>query len=427
MKKTFLAMLLVGGTMTMFAQNTQTGSTTTQGNNASTNNSSTTNSSTTNSSTTNDSTMGNTNNSNTTTNGAVNGTNTTTNGTLNNGSATNGTTTNGTTTNGTMNNGTTTNGTVNGSATANGSWNGVSASTSWTPETAPTYGWNSYGNWQNSGSVYATGNNNNSSMNNAASANGSMNSSGSYSAYGGTAVANLPANVQTRFGQDFPAGANNQYSWNQYGDWFHTHYISGGRLWQYFYSQRGDGYALVLPVIQTYVPENIISSAIQKYGSSLYSIAMVKTNNGNNAYQIGLLQGGQMNMQYLDENGATVADVWRVDTTGSMQSTQSNAAMGQDTGRQDMNNPSSMSGNSGNQNSGSSSSNSSLNSGSQSGSGSTMDNSSSSGTTNDQSSGSDKTKMKIKHADGSVDKIKTKNGQTKVKTTSASNNTSNQQ
>jgi hypothetical protein len=57
---------------------------------------------------------------------------------------------------------------------------------------------------------------------------------------------------------------------------------------------------------------------------------MVKTAEGNDAYQIGLLQRGEMNMQYLDENGATVANVWRVDSldnAGGMNSMQSNAAM----------------------------------------------------------------------------------------------------
>lgn len=356
MKKTFLAMLLVGGSLSMFAQNTQTGSTTNQP-------------------TTSDTSIRATEPTNTMGNNA-----------------------------GTMNSTDTVPGaTANPTTTATGSWNGVSASTSWTPETAPAYSWNNYGNWQNMGSVYPTTNGNlntNSNMNGVAANNATMSSTGSYSAYGGTAVASLPANVQMRFSQDFPTGANNQYSWNQYGDWFHTHYVNNGRLWQYFYSQRGDGYALVLPVLHSYVPENIINSAIQKYGSSLYSISMVRTQGDSNTYQVGLIQGGQLNMQYLDENGTTVNDVWRTEDSTGMNSTQSNAAMDS-------------SSTSGSMSSDANSQQSSM----------STDVNSQAGDMNTPSSDKGKSKLKIKHADGSQTKIKTKDGQTKVKT----NNSNDQQ
>lgn len=296
--------------------------------------------------------------------------------------------------------------TANPTATATGSWNGVSASTSWTPETAPAYSWNNYGNWQNMGSAYPVANGNlntNSTMNGVAANNGTMSSTGSYSAYGGTAVASLPANVQMRFSQDFPTGANNQYSWNQYGDWFHTHYVNNGRLWQYFYSQRGDGYALVLPVLHSYVPENIINNAIQKYGSSLYSISMVRTQGDSNTYQVGLIQGGQLNMQYLNESGATVNDVWRTEDSASMNATQNNAAMD------------------------SNSTSGSMNSDASQQSSMSTDMNSNAGDMNNSSSDKGKSKLKIKHADGSETKIKTKDGQTKVKTSPATNNSNDQQ
>ncbi|WP_121354668.1 hypothetical protein [Flavisolibacter nicotianae] len=357
MKKTFLAMLLVGGTMSVFAQNTQTNPT-----NQSTTNPTT--APTTTQPTTTQPTSTPTDPSTTTSSMATDTVRPT------------------------------------GAPSATGNWNGVSASTSWTPETAPAYSWNNYGNWQNMGSVYPTGNanlNNSSNMNNTA-ANGALNSTGSYSAYGGTAVANLPANVQMRFNQDFPTGANNQFSWNQYGDWFHTHYLSNGRLWQYYYSKRGDGYALVLPVVHTYVPENIINNAIQKYGTNLYSIGMVKTNSGNSAYQVGLIQNGQLNMQYLDDNGATVADVWRTEDSTGMNSMQNNAAMDS-----------------------SGSMNAQPSTGNETMSSSTDSN------MNNSDANKEKTKVKVKHADGSIDKIKTKNGQLKVKSKPSTDNTNNEQ
>lgn len=412
MKKTLLAMLLLGGTVSMFGQTTPTTSPTTTPTTTptSTTPTSTSPTSTQPTSTTPTSTQPTSTSPMSTqptstspmstqpttttpaTNGTMNNTNSTTNGTWNNGNTTNGTLNN--TTNGTYNNGTPSTG-VSGT-NPSGTWNGVSASTSWTPETAPTYGWNSYGNWPNSGSLYPTVTAGGFPIPAATDASGSMNSASANSAYG-TAVSALPANVQSRFTQDFPSGATNSYTWNQYGDWFHTYYANNGRLWQYYYSSRGDGYALALPVIQTYVPENIIASALQKYGSSLYSIAMVKTNSGNSAYQIGLLQHGQLATTYLDDNGASVADVWR---TEELNSTQSNAAM--DNGST---NSSTMDNSSQSTSTDASATNQTTDqTGDQTGA-----------DTNSGKTGKDKSKLKIKHEDGSIDKIKTKNGQTKVK------------
>ncbi|HET7897888.1 MAG TPA: hypothetical protein VFL47_09470, partial [Flavisolibacter sp.] len=212
----------------------------------------------------------------------------------------------------------------------------------------------------------------------------------------GVAVPYLPANVQMRFSQDFPNTTNQQMTWNQYGDWFHTYYMGNGRLTQYFYDQRGNGYSLALPVIETYVPEDIIEKALNKYGANLYSIGMVKTPDSANAYQVGLIRGGQIYIDRLDENGATVANSWRTEATDStMMSTQSNAAMGTN---DNWNNQSNM--------------NNNVNS-TQS---ATDINTQSNTDVNGQSADQGKTKIKIKNADGSETKIKTKDGETKVKT-----------
>ncbi len=238
---------------------------------------------------------------------------------------------------------TTTNQQVN--TTMNSSnWNPTSSnaanppSTSWEPGTSSSWGWNSYGIWNSSAPL-----NNNTTNNNTTSANTSglmdvnsnnagvgmnheLNSGGSYNAYNGTAVSALPYNVKNNFSKDYSTTSNSQYTWNQYGDWFTTHYTNNGRMTQYFYDDRGRGYSLSLPVIQTYVPEDIIDKALQKYGSHLYSISMVKTADGNNAYQMGLLDRGQLHNEYLNEGGSSVAGVWRTEEM-NMTSTSVNAAM----------------------------------------------------------------------------------------------------
>jgi len=206
----------------------------------------------------------------------------------------------------------------------------TNVSTSWEPGTSPYWGWNSYGIWNNGSTTNMNGTTTMNGTTNMDNAN--MSSTGSYNAYG-TSVTALPPNVNYRFSQDFPSAMSNSYSWNQYGDWFHTQYRANGRSMHYFYNQRGDGYALALPVIQTYVPEDIIDKALNKYGSTLYSISMVKAVDTGNVYQLGIIERGQLRTEYLNDAGATVANVWRTEdmnTAGSLTTSDANAAMGTD-------------------------------------------------------------------------------------------------
>lgn len=194
----------------------------------------------------------------------------------------------------------------------------TSTSTSWSPVTAPYSGWNSYGLWNMN--MYPTPN-----APATTDVNGNLSSIGTYSALG-TSVAALPSMVQMRFNSDFPTTANTAYSWSQYGDWFHTHYVNNGRATHYFYNARGDGYSLALPVIQTYVPEEIIDKALQKYGANLYSVSMVKVGDGSSAYQLGLIEKGQMRTVHLKEDGSSVEQIWRIEED-TLSTTDANAAM----------------------------------------------------------------------------------------------------
>lgn len=213
-------------------------------------------------------------------------------------------------------------------------YNGSTAyppSTSWEAGTSPYWGWNSYGIWNNNTAVqgqradYNTSANNTTGVN-SANASTAMAPDNSYSASSGTAVTNLPLYVRTNFAKDYPNPDSRQYAWNQYGDWFSTQYTAKGRLTQYFYDQRGSGYSLSLPVIQTYVPEEIVDKALQKYGAHLYSIGMVKTADGSSAYLVGLIDRGQLHSDYLNEGGVTVPNVWRTEEM-NLNSNSANAAM----------------------------------------------------------------------------------------------------
>lgn len=320
MKKTFLVMLMAGSSMAMFAQTTPTTTPTTP---TTTPTSPTTNP-TTNSSTTNGSV----------TNSTSDPMNTVTNPSLSNNSVN-----------------------ATGNTMNNGSWNNG---------TPPSWTWRSYGIWDPTinGSMNTTNSNlntynsvngtttMNSNLNNNTTANNingtdmnsNMSSTNSYSAYRPVDNVNIPWNVQMNYSKEYPTASSSNGTWSQYGDWFYTTYMNNGRYSQIFYDQKGSGYSVALPVLNTYVPEAVVNNALQKYGSNLYSITMLKSSGGKDTYQINLLDRGQTKTEWLDESGTSVADVYRIDemntastdmntgtgtatNQGSMSTTEANAAM----------------------------------------------------------------------------------------------------
>jgi hypothetical protein len=144
----------------------------------------------------------------------------------------------------------------------------------------------------------------------------------------GTPNAVIPYNVQMNYGKEFPMAASGGGTWTQYGDWFYTTYMTGGRHTQIFYNNRGSGYSLALPVLNTYVPEYVVNGAIQKYGLNLYSITTIKAADGTNAYQFNLIDRGQSKYEWLDSSGATALNIYRTEeVTDTMNTTSTNAAM----------------------------------------------------------------------------------------------------
>ncbi len=366
MKKTFLAMILAGSSMAMFAQTTPPTNPKTPVNPTS------------------PTTTPAYPTTSPTTTPANPATSPTTTSPLYNSSTTNGNVTNSTTD--PMK--TPTNAAVNNGMNNNGSWN---------TGTPTNLGWNNYGIWNNNNAVNginSTGGNNmnNGTTNSYTTANGNQNNANN-TTYG-TPNAMIPYSVQMDYGKSYPMAASSGNTWTQYGDWFYTTYMGKNRYSQIFYDNRGNGYSVALPVLNTYVPEDVVAMALQKYGSNLYSITMLKSASGDNTYQINLLDRGQPKMEWLDSVGGTALNIYRTEEmNGTMNTNSTNAAMDN-----------------------SSSTNNS--SGTVTGNGSTMNDHADKDTNGyDNNSTGKKMKSKVKNEDGTV----TKPGKVKVKTKSGSN------
>jgi hypothetical protein len=235
----------------------------------------------------------------------------------------------------------------------------------------------------------------NQSMNqNTNSQNANLNTTSNYNAYG------IPNYVQMNFQTQYPNASN--LTWTApTADWYHGYYSdANGRYTHVYYStdpyynvqyypERVVGYTVALPVLQTWVPDAVVTTATNLYKQNLYDIAAMKGNNNTEMYVVRVLDNGELKSMYMDNSGTAVTDFIRTEeqanTTdvNSSMSTDTNAAMG----------------------------NNSMNS--------NTDNSSINSNTDA------KVKTKTKMSDGSEIKTKTKNGKTKTKT-SGSTDTNNQ-
>jgi hypothetical protein len=270
---------------------------------------------------------------------------------------------------------------------------------------------------------YNTNRNGDSSMNGSWGVNNSMSSNNSYNAYG-TFNATAPDYLNSYVLRDYPTATD--IHWQQSADWWHGYYMNNGQPVNMYYNTAGQTFNVALPVRQSLVPDAVVSKAISMYGPMLYDITSVRGSNGQDIYMVRTLENGQVNSQWMGEDGSKVIDVYRTESTDMNNSTNNNWNSNMNGSTNGTMNNTNMNGTS-NGTMNNSTNNYNNNNSTQTTNGQTSDqsgtvnDSSSSGTTSDMSSsnsgtqGKDKLKIKTKSSDGKKHKTKVVNGKTSTK------------
>jgi len=246
---------------------------------------------------------------------------------------------------------------------------------------------------------------NQNTLNNNTSPNQAYNSTtttSNYNAYG------IPTYVQTNFQAQHPNVSNLTWTAST-ADFYHGYYTdpTSGRYTHVYYStdpyynvqyypERVTGYTVSLPVLETYVPDPVVTTALNQYKQNLYDIAAMKGNNQTNMYVVRVTDNGELKSMYMDSTGGAVTNYLRTEDQTNM-----NGSMNGNT----MNSNSSMSNDTnGTMNNSSTGTNSSS---------TDMNNMSNMNSTDKNT----KVKTKTTMSDGSQMKTKTKNGKTSTKKT----------
>jgi len=121
----------------------------------------------------------------------------------------------------------------------------------------------------------------------------------------------VPLSIRTHFMTAYPDIT--VVTWHPMDEWWYATYTDDDnrivRVYyntQPYYLERDDNFLVALPVLNTYVPEPVITSAINNYGNSLYSITALKTVQNENAFQVTLIRNGVSEMALMDEEGVVV-------------------------------------------------------------------------------------------------------------------------
>lgn len=103
-------------------------------------------------------------------------------------------------------------------------------------------------------------------------------------------------------------------AWEPVDVMWRASYNNNNRITHVYYNTAGVSYNVTLPVINGFVPEDVISKAISMHGNNLYGITRMKARDKSDVYQVRLLENGKGKIVWMDVDGKHImeSDVYKV-------------------------------------------------------------------------------------------------------------------
>ena len=134
----------------------------------------------------------------------------------------------------------------------------------------------------------------------------------------------VPTTIRTNFQVSNPTVT--QVAWMPMGantantEWWYASYLNNvNRItrvyyntqpWYMYESQRNEGFKVSLPVLNTYVPDDVIATAIKTYGNDLFSITARKPDaNGSQSYHVTLIKNGVSEIIMMNGQAVVYTDL----------------------------------------------------------------------------------------------------------------------
>jgi len=108
----------------------------------------------------------------------------------------------------------------------------------------------------------------------------------------------VPTVIRTNFQASYPTATTVTWTPMTNDWWYATYKTDNNRIVRVYYStqpwymMRGESFKASLPVLNTFVPELVITNAINTYGNSLYSITKRLSTGNEESYHVTVIKNG---------------------------------------------------------------------------------------------------------------------------------------
>lgn len=124
----------------------------------------------------------------------------------------------------------------------------------------------------------------------------------------------VPATIKTNFETSYPMTTTVTWMPNGEDWWYATYKSDNNRIVRVYYNtqpwymMRGESFKASLPVLNTYVPDVVITNAINTYGNNLYSITRRLSNGNDEVYHVTVIKNGVSEIALMNGQGVVYSD-----------------------------------------------------------------------------------------------------------------------
>lgn len=122
----------------------------------------------------------------------------------------------------------------------------------------------------------------------------------------------VPTVIRTNFQANYPTVTT--ATWMPVtNDWWYATYKENNRIVRVYYNtqpwymMRGESFKASLPVLNTFVPDQVILNAINTYGNDLYSITQRLSAGNEESYHVTVIKNGVSEVILMNRQGVVVA------------------------------------------------------------------------------------------------------------------------
>ena len=125
----------------------------------------------------------------------------------------------------------------------------------------------------------------------------------------------VPVTIKTNFTTSYPAATTVTWMPMTSDWWYATYKGDNNRIVRVYYNtqpwymMRGESFKASLPVLNTYVPDAVVASAVNTYGNNLYSITRRLPNGNDEMYHVTVIKNGVSEITLMNAQGVVYTSI----------------------------------------------------------------------------------------------------------------------